>query len=121
MVYASSSIALACLETVVHLGATLPFNRYLVRIEVPDDAWSSAIRLDPDARVGWDALPEGKVSLDAGEAWATSRHSVLLIVPSVIVPEEDNVLINPAHADTASIQARKMRRWTYDTRLLSRL
>ena len=44
----------------------------------------------------------------------------LLIVPSVIVPEEDNVLINPAHADTARIQARKMRRWTYDMRLHSR-
>jgi RES domain-containing protein len=117
MVYAASSISLACLETVVHLGThDLPLNRYLVRVEVPDDVWSVAAQFDA-RNVGWDAVPAGKVSLDAGEVWAASRSSALLIVPSVIIPEETNILINPRHKDARRIIARKIRRWTYDARL----
>ena len=38
-------------------------------------------------------------------------------VPSVIVPEELNLLINPKHADAGLIRARKIRKWTYDSRV----
>jgi RES domain-containing protein len=40
-----------------------------------------------------------------------------MIVPSVIVPEETNVLINPLHPDSIGITARKVRKWVYDPRL----
>lgn len=119
MVYAASSRALACLETVVHLNASgLPLNRYLVEIAIPDDIWDSAEITTPSTlAVGWDAAPAGLVSIEFGTAWASSRRSCLMLVPSIIVPEEMNVLINPAHADAASIVARKVRKWTYDPRL----
>ena len=118
MVYASSSIALASLETIVHLRAgDLPLNRYLVQIAIPDDVWAAAVQFDRHTNVDWDAIPAGKVSLDAGEAWSTSRSSALLVVPSVIVIEERNILINPLHADAARIRAKKLRRWLYDARL----
>lgn len=119
MVNTSSSVALTCLETLVHLAAgSLPLNRYLVAVAIPDAIWNAALVFDARAQVGWDALPPGKVSLDAGENWAAGRASALMIVPSVIVPEESNVLINPAHPDAAAIKARKLRRWTYDSRLV---
>jgi hypothetical protein len=35
----------------------------------------------------------------------------------VIVPEEFNILINPQHADSATITAAKTRKWLYDPRL----
>jgi RES domain-containing protein len=118
IVYASSSIALACLETLSHLGAgDLPLNRYLVRIEVPDPVWEAATVLDASLHVGWDAVPAGKASLDAGDAWIEARMSALLIVPSVIIPEEHNVLVNPAHPGAALVKAWKIRRWHYDPRL----
>jgi RES domain-containing protein len=118
LVYTSGSIALACLETLAHLAAgDLPLNRYLVRIEVPDAIWKAAKIFDTENHVGWDAIPTGRVSLDAGNAWAAARTSALLMVPSVIVPEERNVLINPAHPDAARLRAKKLRRWTYDPRL----
>ena len=41
----------------------------------------------------------------------------MLAVPSVIVNEEDNVLINPAHADAKRIKATKLRRFVYDHRV----
>jgi RES domain-containing protein len=119
MLYCAENIALACLETVVHLGGGgLPMNRYLVRIEVPDSAWAAALMLDAGtAPVGWDALPAGLASLEFGTAWAASGASALLLVPSTIVPEERVVLINPLHPDAAGITATKVRRWLYDGRL----
>jgi hypothetical protein len=38
-------------------------------------------------------------------------------VPSAVVPEESNVLINPRHSHAPALRARKVRRWTYDARL----
>ena len=67
--------------------------------------------------VGWDAIPTGKVSLDLGDAWINEKRSALLLVPSVIVPEESNALINPAHPDAAEITATKVRKWLYDARI----
>jgi RES domain-containing protein len=121
VVYASETRALACLETVVHLNAHgLPLNRYLVRIEAPDDVWAAADRVAAsDLPVGWDAEPAGRVSLMLGRAWLTAASSALLLAPSVIVPEEFNVLVNPAHPDASRLAARKVRRWTYDPRLKS--
>ncbi len=118
MVYASTSRALACLETLVRLAHNpLPLNRYLVEIAVPAAAWSAAIEVDPAALVGWDAEPAGKVSLDWGTAWAAEAATLLARVPSVIVPEEANVLINPAHPAIGQARARKLRKWLYDRRL----
>lgn len=116
VVYAASSVSLACLETVVHLNALdLPLNRFLVAITVPGDVWLARSQLLPPP-VGWSAVPEGKASLDAGDAWLQSGASALLAVPSVIVPEEMNLMINPAHADARRITATKLRPWFYDSR-----
>lgn len=118
MLYCGTSIALAALETFVHLKAGgFPLNRYLVAIDVPDDVWKKAsdLRMPP---VGWDAIPAGAVSLNAGDSWIKASSSALMIVPSVIVPEEYNVLINPVHPDTRKLGAIKVRKWTYDARLM---
>jgi RES domain-containing protein len=122
MLYAATSIAMACLETIVHLDGskTLPLNRYLVRIEVPADVWGQAVTMEADAHVGWDALPAGKVSMDWGTVWCAGGESALARVPSVVVPEEFNVLVNPRHADAARLKATKVRKWTYDPRALGR-
>ncbi len=119
IVYASETRALACLETIVHLNAGgLPLNRYLVEITIPDDVWRRArVETAPSLPVGWDAQPAGQVSLRLGRDWARSRACAILVVPSAIVPEESNILINPVHPDTARITARKHRRWLYDPRL----
>lgn len=117
-IYAAESRALACLETLVHLNAGgLPFNRYLVEIVVPDDVWASAqAETSASLPVGWDALPASITSIEFGTRWLGAQSSALLTLPSIIVPEERNVLINPRHPDAARITATKVRRWTYDPR-----
>ncbi|MBO9380618.1 RES domain-containing protein [Sphingomonas histidinilytica] len=119
MVYTSLTRALACLETIVHLnGGGLPLNRYLVEVRIADDLWSVAeTQTASSLKVGWDAEPAGRASVEYGSDWARSNRSLLLIVPSVIVPEETNVLINPHHPEASRISATKVRRWLYDGRL----
>lgn len=118
LVYTSMTRALACLETMVHLGNNvLPLNRYLVEMSIPAVAWRARSVFDPRENVGWDAEPAGKVSLDWGTSWAQEAGSLVAQVPSVIVPEESNVLVNSLHADISSITARRVRRWAYDVRI----
>jgi RES domain-containing protein len=119
VVYAAESRSLACLETLVHLAAGgLPFNRYLVEISIPDTVWAAAWRVTPTSLpVGWDAEPAGRASIGFGTNWLRSGSSAILVIPSVIVSEECCVLVNPAHPDSTSISAVKLRRWLYDPRL----
>jgi RES domain-containing protein len=121
LVYTSTSMALACLETIVHLGGMhpLPLNRYLVEIEIPDEAWAARTRFDVAAHVGWDALPAGLISIDWGTQWAKTAAQLVAEVPSIVVPEESNILLNPVHPLAATLVPTKLRRWTYDGRLLS--
>ncbi|ANQ40061.1 hypothetical protein BAR24_00415 [Gluconobacter oxydans] len=119
VVYTSTTRALACLETVVHLNAgDLPLNRYLVEVTIPETVWNGARHETSDSLpVGWDAEPASGTSIGFGTEWIVGGGSALLVLPSVIVPEEFNVLINPAHPDAGSITCRKVRKWLYDPRL----
>lgn len=53
----------------------------------------------------WLAEPPGKDSINYGNAWLAGKTATLLLVPSVIVHEEGNILINPAHPDATKITA----------------
>ena len=101
VLYASESIALACLETLVHINAQgLPLSRYLIRIDIPTKVWDMAKKLNmKTAGIGWDALPAGVVSIEKGQRWLQSNASALLLVPSVVIPQASNVLINPLHPE----------------------
>lgn len=118
--YTAPAIALACLETAVHLATPgLPLNRFLVRILVPEEVWATrTIRGVQDLPVGWQSTPPGRVSIQHGDLWLQSGVSALLQVPSVIVPEEFNIVVNPSHLDAARMTAAKVRQWVYDGRLI---
>jgi RES domain-containing protein len=122
LIYTSSSRSLAGLETIVHLNAGgLPLNRYLIEVLIPDAAWAAArVITDKSAPVGWDAEPASKTASDFGNDWIDSNATLLLIVPSVVVPDESNVLINPRHVDMRDVRVRKVRKWLYDPRLVGR-
>lgn len=115
----STTIALAWLEKAAHLNTGgLPMNRYLVCIDVPPDVWKMRRTLAGVAvPVGRDAVPQGKASLDLGDAWLDALVEPLLLVPSVVVPIEINVLINPAHSLATKLSATKICKWRYDQRL----
>lgn len=119
VVYAASSIALATLETLAHIGDDIACrNRFLVRIDIPDAIWKK--REVTDVRklpASWAAEPHGLSSVDHGDRWLGALRSALLLVPSVIVPEEWNILINPLHPDARRIATAIVRQFVYDPRL----
>lgn len=119
VLYASDSIALSTLETLVRLGPkTRIRNNFLVCITVPGNVWKMRDTRNVDSLpVTWVAEPPGTASTDIGDAWLAKGAAPLLLVPSVIVPEEYNVLINPAHPAAAAISAKVVRQFIYDPRL----
>lgn len=125
VVYCAASRALAYLETLTHLlpglgpGSKPPGNRCLIEIQVPIGVWDQRhqARKDPNFPGGWAVHPAGKLGVAYGTAWLAARTSALLVVPSVVVPEEDNILINPLHRDAKSIKASNTGQWRFDQRL----
>jgi RES domain-containing protein len=118
VLYTSTTRALGCLEVLVHLSGmkNLPLNRYLVRIDVSDAAWAARTVFHVADHVGWDTEPPGLVSLDWGASWH-KNGTLLAEVPSIVVPEETNVLINPQATEMRLVKVQKVRRWDFDTRL----
>jgi RES domain-containing protein len=116
VVYAAVSIALAVLETAAHINDKgLPLNRFLVRIDVPPAVWDAREELPAAALPpSWAAIPAGSASVKVGSEWRASLSSAILLVPSVIVPEEYAALINPAHADAAKFSATVVRPFEYN-------
>lgn len=116
VLYTAPTIALAVLETAAHIDdGGLPLNRYLVEITVPDATWAARETLDL-ARLDatWAAIPAGRGSVKPGSDWIKAGTAALLVVPSVIVPEEPVVIVNTRHPDAAGLQARTVRRFDYN-------
>lgn len=124
VVYTASSVALAALETIVHTDTgAWPLNRYVMEIAIPDALWDAA-EVPAEARKGagglppvWDAQPAPKETLDFGDRWLTQQRSLLLIVPSVVVPLESNILINPRHPDAGQVKIVRTTKFIYDGRI----
>ena len=117
VVYTSASLALATLEILVHVGRDdLPGDLIAIKIFVPDDLprrTLTAARLPPD----WNRYRAPKALADLGDAWAASGRTALLVVPTAIVPESENILINPAHRDAARIRVLRRTAFSWDRRL----
>jgi RES domain-containing protein len=94
--YAASSRALAILEVLVHIDRTLaPTDYVFIEADVPDDAIETLdTSLLPPS---WRIEPPLPALRDVGDTWVRAGRSLALRVPSTIVPDEVNVLVNPAH------------------------
>jgi RES domain-containing protein len=109
VVYTACTRSLAVLETLVHVPlAGLPEDLFIATIEVPDEPGNEAIEptLLP---ANWRDYPAPPALAAMGADWLASRRSLLLRVPSSVIPEESNWLINPLHpkASEARIIARQ--------------
>ncbi len=116
VVYAAPTLAMGVLETAAHVDDSgLPLNKYVVRIEVPDNVWDTRKNLPvSELEPEWNALPSGIVSVRHGSSWYEERKYALLEVPSVIVPEESVILINAEHPDASRVAASAIRRYEYN-------
>lgn len=118
LVYCASCISLASLELLAHLGEISKLrNYYLLRVTVSEAAWNARVTLDAKKMPTWNAVPHGIASMTYGTDWANSLTSLLLDVPSVIIPEERNVVINPRHAAASAVRVTVVRQFQFDPRM----
>ncbi|BCP53050.1 hypothetical protein K32_16670 [Kaistia sp. 32K] len=107
LIYAAETAALAVLEVRVHLDLTPDL--------LPDDYVLTGIAVDGLAVETVDTLPEAPQA--TGDAWLAEARTPILRVPSFIVPESSNLLINPAHPDAAGLRVESQRPFRFDARL----
>lgn len=114
--YASDSAALAVLEVLVHLddAAALP-DYALVTASLPDEVVHD---LDP-ARLpeGWDRFPPPAAAQHLGDAWVRNGSTLALRLPSAVVPDGSNLLINPQHRDIHLLKVESVAAYAMDPRL----
>lgn len=119
LVYASQSPSLAVLETLVWVPPHLFEERTLLELEVPDEdleevGYAQMFRLVHDAP---DDERE-RLTRDHGTRWLRERRSLGLVVPSAVMPVENNVLLNPDHPKMSAVKELRRQVITLDPRLL---
>lgn len=117
MVYLASSRSLAVLEVLVHLPPTLiPSNYCLVTLDVPDDVQKLDIKALP---ANWQDFPEPGILKTIGDKFLQNSRHLLYSVPSAIVKEEYNYLLNPAHPNFLKVKLINKQPFSFDERLIS--
>jgi len=117
VVYTAESRSLAAFECLVDVSLQdLPYGLKIVSIGVPKEITPKEITPD-DLPKGWQLDPPPFIVADFGSRWAESKESLLLRVPSVVVPHEYNMLINPLHPDMKSISIIEEEDFVFDERI----
>ena len=117
VVYTAGSLSLAALELFVHLDPEeLPEDLVSVAAAIPDDV--AIERLHPAALPRhWRQFPAPEAVQKIGTAWAASGRTAVLAVPSAVIPEETNYLLNPAHPQFAAVRMDAPKPFRFDARM----
>ena len=119
MVYAAGSLSLAAMEMLVNIEAEQVLNAFMSIPVSFDEALCS--RLDPrQLPPDWSAYPISSATRDLGTAWAQSKATPVLAVPSAVVQIETNFLLNPAHPKFPLIRIGRAEAFSYDPRVLKK-
>jgi RES domain-containing protein len=114
VVYTSLSISLALLELLIHHASYDEItSNQLIIIETQNDQHKEL----SVARLKGDWYNDEEYSKSIGDDFLTSNSSLIFKVPSVIVPGEFNVLINPNHRDSNKVKIMEVRTFRFDVRL----
>lgn len=120
IVYTAATLSLAVLEQLVHLDPDLmPADMAAFEIEVPNELEVAYVAPDDLPEV-WNRAASCKTCREIGQRWVQEAGSAVLSVPSALVLEERNYLINPAHPEASHVQVVRSRPYAFDPRLLRR-
>lgn len=120
VIYAGSTRSLATLEQVVHFGAVPKPDDYRVNIiSLPDDPYHFR-RIDvEELPAEWRSMESYPVSQRMGSEWIHSMQSLVLQVPSAVIPQECNYIVNTEHPDyKRRVRVKRIEEYFWDGRLL---
>jgi RES domain-containing protein len=116
-VYASEHLSMAAQEKFIHLPKPLPrgsrFVRFCLDFGNVAVMQLQAADLPPD----WQAEPVPVSTQVLGDAWLAAGRTAILAVPSVLIPEERNYVLNPTHPDFSRIEISVAEPFVFDPRL----
>lgn len=116
-VYTSESRALSLLEVLAGLQSPHAMQEYVLIPALFDEALVTDLNPSRLPR-GWRRSPPPSATQRIGDEWVTGLRSAVLRLPSVIVPEENNYLLNPEHPDFERIEIGEPVAVVIDPRLL---
>lgn len=117
VIYTACSRSLACLENVVHSSGEALGQRFSVMvIYIPDNISMEVIRLD-HLPMDWNKTVRSESCKNLGSIWIKRGGSLLLQVPSAIVPDEKNYLINPNHKEFSKVKIIDHQEFHFDQRI----
>ena len=115
--YASEHQSLAMLEYFVHLDKDDPPGDLVLAVaQVPDDLTREKVAAG-HLPASWREPAAPSELARFGDEFAQRGEHCLLLVPSVLAPNENNCLINPAHPDYRKIVVREVEPLSYDPRM----
>lgn len=116
--YTSSSRSLALLETLAHTPAKMLSAKiyYLITLSIPDNQKAQKILLT-NLPAGWDAPDTRPFTKKLGDQFVLDKKELLLEVPSVLMPEESNFVLNPLHEEMRKVKIVNKRRIYFDKRI----
>ena len=103
LVYASATLSLAALETFFPIELEQAGDLFVsIRVDIPDRLLME--KLEPrQLPSNWRNIPAPRLLASIGDRWFRLGRAPVLIVPSAIVPEENNYLLNTFHRDFEEI------------------
>lgn len=116
-VFTSATLSLAALERFVNTDPDLE----------PDELVAIAVDIEPNVAVGtivladlppdWRVYPPPPTLTEVGERWLRALASVVLSVPSAVIPSEHNFILNPAHTDFDKLTIHPSEPFSFDPRM----
>jgi RES domain-containing protein len=118
--YASGTLSLAALEFFVNLDPRRAADDLRsIHLNIPDDINYREVTT-AQLPSSWRDYPAPRELKDVGTGWIQTKSSLLLYVPSVVVPQERNVLINPVHPDFSRCEMGPPEPFGFDARMWKR-
>ncbi|MBL4868604.1 MAG: RES family NAD+ phosphorylase [Pseudomonadales bacterium] len=117
IVYLGSSLALAAMELLVHLGRPDIIKRFNKLPVSFNESLVMHINID-DLPSNWANNTMQSSVQDVGNMWAEDKSSLLLEVPSIAVPGDYNYLLNPNHSDLEFLEIGEVTEFEYDPRIV---
>lgn len=117
MLYCSTHLSLCVLEILVHMDYQYITEDYgFLEIEIPNDTKIEVVK-PSILKQQWRHNPPLSFTQDYGTNWLNSQSSLSLKVPSAVLPNEFNVLINPNHQNFSKITVAKPSTLDIDSRV----
>lgn len=117
VIYTASSRSLACLENIVHRSGEGLNSMFVVMvIEIPDNLLFHSV----DSQIlpnDWTLQSSYNITRKYGDEWIAESAHCVMKVPSAIIPEENNFLINLLHKDFTEIKLLRVEPFMFDERL----